>query len=50
MIWEAHLGIEMLQASTEVGKLRRRDENHIELDYHHAGKFEILMVVVSMRQ
>lgn len=37
-----YFGFDVLQPLPELGQFRRRDQDHVELDHHQAGKFKIL--------
>lgn len=42
VIQAIYFGFDVLQPLPELGQFRRRNQDHVELDHHQAGKFQIL--------
>lgn len=42
VIQAIHFGFDVLQPFPELGQFRRRNQDHVELDHHQAGEFQIL--------
>ena len=42
LVQTIYFGFDVLQPLPELGQFGRRNQDHVELDHHQAGKFQIL--------
>ncbi len=47
-VQNAHPCLQALQSSSEVRKLRRRDQNHVEFLHHNARELEVFLLLENL--